>query len=987
METPTPQIPLTLGEKENVLHGKVFYEKINIHRLNQLINFDGLADKFDTNNYAQEKASQYYENEKQQLINYLKNYKKKKNAVSVKYFRTHKSKTGRVYPVKSLGLTTMSKKTRNTLIFDTMIDLDLKNAQLQILRDICHSNNIPCPKLDDYSGDNREPILREMMDKYNVSRDACKKLFIRMTLGGTFWGFAYDNSIARNLFEPTNFIDEFQNELNNIGKKFITFNQDLWKSTKSNIDKQNKKIRDTNSINNQWNLENPDLPQKPANKREKSEYGSFLSKILQEWEIRILECMYIFLRDNTDIVDGDYFVYEYDGMKLLIDRVEKYGVDKLIDDLQVFVKNKLGFNMTLEVKPMNEIYENFVCENTENEDKEGCDVIDPIDFVPIDFEFDSEIDDLEDGFKDIDVALYIYRYYCFPQKVPIEKVNDINKYDQFYISSGIKNKCQLWYSFQNGKWNCEKDGITMSKIINTDFNNKIHNYYLKLVKSVNKLPKELSNTYDRELKNLRDLDVHSRKSSFVNTIVNNLYDLCKIDDFEEKLDLNPNLVCCNNGVIDLKNKCFRKGLPSDLCSLSTNINYREYLNDIEKISADDEKIIKEIDDFFYKLFPYESQRGYMLNHLASVFYGTTANQSFNYYIGAGSNGKSQLVDLMSYVMGDYKGLVPLQLITQKRPNIGGTSSEIIKLRGVRYAVIQEPSKNDTINEGVMKELTGGDTITARGLYKEAVTFKPMFDLAICANIFLNITSNDHGTWRRIKVVEFGSKFVDEGVCEDDFIFQKDINLNKKFDIWKEYLLHKLIQIAFENEGRVGVFSMVQSATERYRISQDKVGQYINDMIVPSDANDALVLKNNLSKSFTDWCVSKYKYSIKAKELFDRLDETYDSNYVKYKGFVIKGFYCEDEDDNDNKFIDKEEQFITEFQKKYEITMDLKNDFVNRNDILLWCKENKLKINTTKGITGVLLAKYRINCFDKEFCRYKKIDGKSIQVIYGIKLKC
>ena len=142
-----------------------------------------------------------------------------------------------------------------------------------------------------------------------------------------------------------------------------------------------------------------------------------------------------------------------------------------------------------------------------------------------------------------------------------------------------------------------------------------------------------------------------------------------------------------------------------MCSLSTNINYREYLNDIEKISADDEKIIKEIDDFFYKLFPYESQRGYMLNHLASVFYGTTANQSFNYYIGAGSNGKSQLVDLMSYVMGDYKGLVPLQLITQKRPNIGGTSSEIIKLRGVRYAVIQEPSKNDTINEGVMKELT------------------------------------------------------------------------------------------------------------------------------------------------------------------------------------------------------------------------------------------------------------------------------------------
>lgn len=364
MET-LPQIPLTLGEQENVLHGKVFYERINQHRLNQLINFDGLAEKFDTNNYAQEKASQYYENEKKQLIYYLQNYKKKKGAIAVRYLRTHKSKIGRVYPVKSLGLTTMTKKTRNTLINDTMIDIDMKNAQLQILRDICHSNDLPCPKLDEYS-DEREPILKEMMDKYNVSRDACKKLFIRMTLGGTFWGFAYDNKIARNLFKPTHFIDEFQKELDNIGKGLITDNDALWKSTKLKIDKQNKEINDTNKKNNQWNLENPTLPQKPTNKREKSAYGSFLSKILQEWEIRILECMYIYLRGNTDIVDGDYFVYEYDGCKLLRDKVHNYGVENLIDELQSIITKTLGFKIELEVKPMDSIYNDFTCEYVED---------------------------------------------------------------------------------------------------------------------------------------------------------------------------------------------------------------------------------------------------------------------------------------------------------------------------------------------------------------------------------------------------------------------------------------------------------------------------------------------------------------------------------------------------------------------------------------------------------------------------------------------
>jgi|GEM_PF-5281376 len=586
---------------------------------------------------------------------------------------------------------------------------------------------------------------------------------------------------------------------------------------------------------------------------------------------------------------------------------------------------------------------------------------------------DIEIDKLENGFVDMNVALYIYHHFCFAENT----LDFNNKENQLFVSSGIKGKCQLWFSFKNGKWNAEKDGIVMCDIVSFHFYKKINDYYIKFIESIAHLEKEKRKQFEQKIGNLKALITSSRRGQYVNTIVNNLFNLCKINDFEEKLDLNSNLVCCNNGVIDLKNKCFREGRPSDMCSLSTNINYREDLSD--------NTIIEEIDDFFYKLFPQKSQRDYMLNHLASVFYGTTSNQSFNYYIGGGSNGKSQLVDLMSFVMGDYKGSVPLTLITQKRASIGGTSSEVMNLRGVRYAIIQEPSKNDTINEGVMKELTGGDPITARGLYKEAVTFKPMFDLAICSNIFLNITSNDHGTWRRIKVVEFGSKFVEDNVCDDDFIFKKDLNLNKKFDIWKEYLLYKLIQIAFQNEGKVGVYSLVQSATERYRISQDKVGQYINDMIVQSDESDAFVLKTSLSKSFKEWCENKYKYSIKAKDLYDRLDEIYDSNYVKYKGFAIKGVTIASDVDEDD-IIDKDVQFITEFEKQYETTMDLTNDYVIRSNIHLWCKEKGLKIKTTKEITRVLSEKFKINCFNKDFCKKKRINGDPQNVIFGIKLK-
>ena len=123
----------------------------------------------------------------------------------------------------------------------------------------------------------------------------------------------------------------------------------------------------------------------------------------------------------------------------------------------------------------------------------------------------------------------------------------------------------------------------------------------------------------------------------------------------------------------------------------------------------------------------------MWEHLASCLIGTNKNQTFNIYYGGGRNGKSKLTELMSRALGQYKATVPITLITQKRNTIGSTSSEIVQLQGVRYAVMQEPSKGDRINEGIMKEITGGDPIQGRALFKDTVTFMPQFKLVVCTN--------------------------------------------------------------------------------------------------------------------------------------------------------------------------------------------------------------------------------------------------------------
>ena len=153
-------------------------------------------------------------------------------------------------------------------------------------------------------------------------------------------------------------------------------------------------------------------------------------------------------------------------------------------------------------------------------------------------------------------------------------------------------------------------------------------------------------------------------------------------------------------------------------------------------------ISKEITRFMEQLFPIPSLNRYMWDHLASTLIGEKKEQVFNIYRGSGSNGKSLLTDLMSKSLGEYQGVMPITYLTEKRQAVGGTSSEVMQIKGIRYAVMNEPSKDSVINEGKMKEITGGDPITARALYCESETFKPQCSLVVCTNSLFEIKSNE-----------------------------------------------------------------------------------------------------------------------------------------------------------------------------------------------------------------------------------------------------
>jgi P4 family phage/plasmid primase-like protien len=451
------------------------------------------------------------------------------------------------------------------------------------------------------------------------------------------------------------------------------------------------------------------------------------------------------------------------------------------------------------------------------------------------FEKDSD-EKSKKGCGDFDIAMVLYHYL-----------------KSMYSCVSIKNN--IWYRYDNHRWVKDDSGTTLRKTISIELRDMYRKKSIKLTELKANEPDETKGKMiGARIDKILDICLRLARTTDKKNIMTEAKELFYDAQFFEKLDTNPYLLCFNNGVIDFKTKTFRHGYPEDYISKTTNIDYIpiDQIRDANKIHS--------IECFMKQLFPIKELHDYMWEHLASVLIGTSSNQTFNMYIGVGQNGKSVLISLMEMVLGQYKGDVPLSLVTDRRTKIGGLAPELVALQGIRYAVMQEPSKGDRLNEGIMKQITSGiDPIQARAPYMtESITFIPQFKLVVCSNEFMEIKSQDHGTWRRIRVVDFLSMFVDNPVDGDKhkpYQFKLDRDIKDKFELWKECFAALLIKKAFETNGLVHDCDTVMKSSNSYRQSQDYIAEFISDKII--DMPNGKVTKQELTQEFNAWYQNTY----------------------------------------------------------------------------------------------------------------------------------
>jgi phage/plasmid-associated DNA primase len=212
---------------------------------------------------------------------------------------------------------------------------------------------------------------------------------------------------------------------------------------------------------------------------------------------------------------------------------------------------------------------------------------------------------------------------------------------------------------------------------------------------------------------------------------------------------------------------------------------------------------------------------------------------------------------------------------------------VVGLKGLRYAVAQEPQKGDCINDGIIKQLTSGlDTIEARGLYMAQMeVFYPQFELVLCTNYLMEIKSNDHGTWRRIRVVPFKALFTDNPVHDDPdkpYQFLIDRTLEERLSGWKEVFASMLVDIAYETQGKVRDCDEVMEASNSYRQSQDTIAEFIADQLVVDNNPNSKIPPAVITQHFKTWYENNYdrKGRPTNKELIAYMDKKFKNKVGK-----------------------------------------------------------------------------------------------------------
>lgn len=667
-------LSFNVSPQTNVLDGIQLNEIIDRSTLMKLINCSLLKTTFNN------PMAKIYTNEKNQLTAYqslLVN-----GIVPVSYSRNENNPYGRSNPAKALGLFPIRREIRHTLASPTMVDLDIKNCHPEMLLQLCNAEGVPCPELKDYVS-NRQVYFDEGIRAYGCSQDEIKRLCIIYLYGGGFDNWASTLDITKCADEVV--IESHIREL------------DMFRVFRESIPPIHRLIANANphlcSIVDGIKLDKG-IHQYNLN-------GSVCSFVLQEYEIRVLEQLFIHCSQNG-IIENSVCVLCADG--LMIQR--KNYKPELLDIFNTLVMETLGFNLVFTEKTMTQGYEKILDKN--------------LSFDLINTTFSSGM--LADYFS-----------IMYHQFVSID--GDVFEYNGVYWKLMDKKHASLHIHINDVFYRHLISYGTQKQLI---ANQLLATCTPEKERSVDDLIKKIQGF----VKNVQTLRKLKTRKEFVEDII------IRIHNSNLEFDANPYLFAFENKIYNLRTNSFIKPEPKQWIHTTCGYNYDDHYSTHN---------VETMKNLFISIFPDILVREYYLSVLATGLSGIRLENIF-ISTGSGGNGKSLINGMMMNALGQYSYKLPSSVILS--PLKTGANPEVANLHNKRFAVCQEPDSKQDICAETVKDITGEKTLAVRFSYSNKVGFETNLTFVIeCNKIPVIHDESADAIARRLRIIEFGVKAI------------------------------------------------------------------------------------------------------------------------------------------------------------------------------------------------------------------------------------
>jgi len=290
----------------------------------------------------------------------------------------------------------------------------------------------------------------------------------------------------------------------------------------------------------------------------------------------------------------------------------------------------------------------------------------------------------------------------------------------------------------------------------------------------------------------------------------------------DKLNTHRNLFAARNTTIDLQTGAL---LPHDPNHFITACAPTDY---------DPAAQCPHFERFLLEIFE-ENQEivAFLKRWLGYCITGENRAQALVFHVGTGGNGKSTLMKVLGHVVGSYAVMGARSLLSGK----SAINNDVASLVGKRMVTISEPRQDEEFDQGQLKDLTGGDNITARFLHKEFFEFAPTHKIQIFTNHEPEIRGNDGGMWRRLLLLRYNVRYgLPEEVARGDFQRVKDEKLEDALKAEAPGILRWLVEGAREwYASGLQPPSSVLRATEALRAQQDLIGLFLKERTVEDPA--------------------------------------------------------------------------------------------------------------------------------------------------------